>query len=264
MAKENTGILIFAGTTEGRELAEYAAEQGISCYVSTATEYGKSLVDAKDGVEVLSGRMDKAQIADFLGDRRIGFVIDATHPFAREVTENIRKACEEMNAAYVRFLREKERVDGEDVVLVDSIEEAVEFLRETSGNILITTGSKELYRYTEIDGYRERCFARVLSTKEAVAESVRLGFEGRHLTAMQGPFSAEMNLALLHQTKARYFVTKESGRVGGFDEKLEAARAADAVLVVIGRPLEEGEPLEEIKKRMRDFALDRECTVANT
>lgn len=264
MAKKNTGILIFAGTTEGRELAEYAAEHRISCYVSTATEYGKSLLDTSEGVEVLSGRMDKAQIADFLGDRGIGFVIDATHPFAREVTENIRQACSEMNTTYVRCLRERERFDREDVVLVDSVEEAVCFLRGTSGNILITTGSKELYKYTEIAGYRERCFARVLSTKEAVGESVRLGFEGRHLTAMQGPFSAEMNLALLHQTKARYFVTKESGRVGGFDEKLEAARAADAVLVVIGRPLEEGKPLEELKKQMRDFALGRECTVANT
>ena len=92
-----------------------------------------------------------------------------------------------------------------------------------TGNILIATGSKELHLYTAIEDYRERCFARVLSTGPSVAESVRLGFEGSHLIAMQGPFSTEMNLALLRQTEAAYFVTKETGRAGGFHEKLEAA-----------------------------------------
>ena len=61
-------------------------------------------------------------------------------------------------------------------------------------------------------------------------ESVRLGFKGRNLIAMQGPFSAEMNVALLHQTKAKYFVTKESGKAGGFEEKKKAARETGAVL----------------------------------
>ena len=93
-------------------------------------------------------------------------------------------------------------------------------------------GTEPLYA---IEGYEKRCFARVLSTGEAVEESIRLGFRGRHLIAMQGPFSAEMNLALLHQTEARYFVTKESGKAGGFGEKLEAAKAAGAVLVAVAR-----------------------------
>ena len=98
--------------------------------------------------------------------------------------------------------------------------------------------------YTNIGNYQERCFARVLSTKAAVEESVRLGFEGKHLIAMQGPFSEEMNLALLHQTRARYFVTKESGKAGGFEEKLKAAKNAGAVL--IGRPQEIGRSVQEV------------------
>mgnify|MGYP002795365006 FL=1 len=140
----------------------------------------------------------------------------------------------------------------ENMIIVDSVEQAAEYLRGTTGNILIATGSKELSLYTRIEGYEKRCFARVLSTGEAVEESIRLGFRGRHLIAMQGPFSAEMNLALLHQTEARYFVTKESGKAGGFGEKLEAAKAAGAVLVAVARPMEDGESLESVERLMKE------------
>ena len=71
---------------------------------------------------------------------------------------------------------------------------------------------------------------------------------------MQGPFSAEMNLALLHQTEARYFVTKESGKAGGFGEKLEAAKEAGAILVAVARPGEDGESLESVERLMKESA----------
>ena len=139
-------------------------------------------------------------------------------------------ACKETQTGYIRCLREME-TSSEDLAGQEQVrdflnlsERQPSFLSTTEGKILITTGSKELKEYTKIGNYQERCFARVLSTKAAMEESVRLGFEGKHLIAMQGPFSEEMNLALLHQTRARYFVTKESGKAGGFEEKLKAAR----------------------------------------
>lgn len=249
-------ILIFAGTTEGRELAEYASEIGACCYVSTATEYGKEVLGEHPGVRTLSGRMDEDQISGFLDDKGIRLVIDATHPFARAVTENIRAACGRAGVEYVRCLREQGMDPGKNrMIVVDSVRQAVEYLKTTQGNILIATGSKELHLYTEIDGYKDRCFARVLSTPEAVEESAKLGFQGQHLIAMQGPFSREMNLALLRQTGAAYFVTKESGKAGGFEEKLMAAEDAGAVLVVIGRPDETGENVERTKEIIRQRSV---------
>ena len=251
--KENP-VLIFAGTTEGRVLAEYAAEKNIPCYVSTATEYGKSLLDDLEGIEKISGRMDEGQIERFITEKKIPLVIDATHPFAVLATGNIRQACLRAGAEYIRCLRdegqEKPAGSAPEVKVTGSVKEAVDFLKGTDGNILIATGSKELKLYTAIPDYKKRCFARVLSTKEAVEESVKLGFTGKNLIAMQGPFSSELNLALLRQVNARYFVTKESGTAGGFYEKLDAAGKAGAVLVVVGRPKEEGESVAEVKRRM--------------
>ena len=195
--------------------------------------------------------LNEEELKTFLTEKKIECVVDATHPFAKIVTENIVNACKETQTGYIRCLRETE-TSGEDLAgqeqvrVFESVRAAAEFLRTTEGNILITTGSKELKEYTKIGNYLERCFARVLSTKAAVEESVRLGCEGKHLIAMQGPFSEEMNLALLHQTRARYFVTKESGKAGGFEEKLKAAKNAGAVLIVIGRPQEIGRSVQEV------------------
>lgn len=243
-------ILIFAGTTEGRTLAEYASEHGIRCIVSTATEYGRSLIEELPGVCIRSGRMDRAQISTFIQEHEVSCVIDATHPFAVEATRQIREACEESAVTYIRCLRENGGTPEEGSVIVDSVQEAADYLAHTEGNILIATGSKELSAYTKIPDYRTRCFARVLSTREAVGQSAELGFEGKNLIAMQGPFSKELNLALLKQVNARYFVTKESGKAGGFEEKARAAEEAGAELIVVGRPKEEGLSAEEVKKLM--------------
>ena len=254
--RNDPAVLIFAGTTEGRILAEYASAHSIRCFVSVATDYGKSLLEKLDNITVLTGRMDEKAMEHFIEEKDIRLVIDATHPFAREVTENIKEACEKARThtetvSYVRCVRPfEDRPSDEPIIYTESVQEAVEYLKKTTGNILITTGSKELHLYTAIENYRERCFARVLSTEPAVRESVRLGFEGKHLFAMQGPFSMEMNLALLHQTEAAYFVTKETGRAGGFEEKAEAAETAGAVLVVIGRPEESGESVEKVKEKL--------------
>lgn len=96
-------------------------------------------------------------------------------------------------------------------------------MNTVTGNVLLTTGSKELAAYGVVTD-QSRLYARVLSTEESVAQSRALGFEGRRLIAMQGPFSEELNLAMLRQIRARWLVTKASGAAGGFQEKLAAAR----------------------------------------
>lgn len=247
---EQDHVLIFSGTTEGRIVEEYFNSLKCRVFVSVATEYGKECFQSDDSRTVISsGRMDAEEIENYIRDKKITLVIDATHPFAKEVTANINQACEKTGTEHIRCLREPgEEEEENEVIRVDSVKAAAEFLRNTQGNILIATGSKELKEYTVIEGYETRCFARVLSTRESVDTAAELGFSGRRLIAMQGPFSMEMNLATLRQTGAKWFVTKESGQTGGYQEKAAAAKQAGAVLVVIGRPKENGMYLKEIEK----------------
>ncbi len=265
-------LLMFAGTTEGRELAEFLERNGVACEICVATEYGEQLLDETSSIHTIhAGRLTTEEMVRLMKERGITHVVDATHPYAAAVTQNIREACGKAGCRYLRLLRESSAVDVQSdgacgnvaensreaperdtfCVFVDSVEAAVEYLSHTEGNILAATGSKELERYTRLPNYRERVFARVLSTPEAASAAAALGFQGKHLICMQGLFDEELNYALLRQVDARYLVTKESGQVGGFPEKLRAAKRAGARLVVVGRPpQEEGYSASELRKRL--------------
>ena len=209
------------------------------------------------------------------------------------VTQNIYQACKAVEVPYVRVRREMqeelgninpamqeepvntdsdmqmrgthisdERYTNEtsDSIYVEDTQAAVDYLKGVTGNILITTGSKELHLYTQIPDYESRCTARVLPTQSVVEACTELGFTGKHLICMQGPFDLEMNLATLRYANADFMVTKASGKNGGYDEKCEAALAAGVHLVVIGRPKEQVEPvmsLAQAEKYLSDVIRGR-------
>ena len=246
-------ILIFSGTTEGRELAEWLDSEGIMVHVRVATEYGAVVMEPSRNIDVRVGSCGGAEgIAKVIDELSIGIVVDATHPYALNITRHIREACEKTGAEYIRLRRADSEEDAGDVVRVNSVEEAVEYLKGTDGRILAATGSNELALYTRIPDYTERVVARVLSTVESVQKCAALGFEGRNLICAQGPFSEEMNVAMLKQTGARYMVTKDSGDAGGFSEKVRAAKRAGATLVVIDRPEERGLDFHQVQSRLAE------------
>ena len=236
-------ICLFAGTTEGRRLAEIlggAASrcgEALSVTVCVATEYGEILLDGVPGIEISAGRMDAGEMAALFRKEGFSRILDATHPYAELVTENIRAAANECGIPVLRILRDCDRGDGSAYVHVPSVEAARDYLMKREGTVFLTTGSKELSSYIGLD--MERVWARVLPTPSSLASCQAAGIPTAHIIAAQGPFSEEINLAELKRTGAAYLVTKASGKNGGFDEKIRAARAAGAVPVIIGAPAEE-------------------------
>lgn len=279
-------VVIFGGTTEGRQLAGYLIQlnkqkkmQNIQVHVCVASEYGAQVLPEDDALKVHVGRLEQADMQEFLQAVQADICVDATHPYAVLVTQNIYQACKVVGVPYVRVRRDMQEAqenadpamqeepvnadpdmqmsgthigdaDGKrytdetsDSIYVGDIQAAVDYLKGVTGNILITTGSKELHLYTQIPDYGTRCTARVLPTRSVVEACTELGFTGKHLICMQGPFDLEMNLATLRYADADFMVTKASGKNGGYDEKCEAALAAGVQLVVIGRPKEQVEPV---------------------
>lgn len=239
-----SNIVIFGGTTEGRKLSEYLRGMRADIFVCTATEYGGELVREGENIHVHAGRMNRVEMEAFFQRVQAELVLDATHPFAAEVSENIKAACERTGTSRLRIVRRTESGEG-GVIQVSSVAEAADYVSERAGRALITTGSKELIPYTRIPDYKSRCYLRALSTAAAVNAAVEAGFEGEHLIAMQGPYSEEMNLQLLRHVKADFLITKASGEQGGYEEKLRAAKRAGTAVIAIGAPKEEGCTLEE-------------------
>lgn len=238
-------VLLFGGTGEGRALAEWMLARGLDATVCVATEYGETLLP--EGVKVHVGRLDAGEMAALMADGYT-LVIDATHPYAVEVTKNIRAASERTGLPYLRLLRQS---DGEDLChKAENMAVAAEMLERLPGNVLLTTGSKELDHFAR-PGLRERCFPRVLPMADSLERCLALGFPPRNIICMQGPFTREMNMATLHQFHIDTLVTKDTGGYGGFRAKAEAAKEAGCVLLVVERPRNEtGLTLEEIQRRL--------------
>lgn len=244
--------IIFSGTTEGRTLSKIFSDNKIPHIVSVATDYGKKLCETSSYVKIKKGRMDALAMMDFFKENDIELVVDATHPYAKEVTKNIREAAEKLNIKYMRYVRPiKDKADMEVSSRIKYFEDAAtcaKALYEVNGNILLTTGSKELSVFCSDEGLRNKIVARVLPGAESISLCEKNGLLGRQIIAMQGPFSYEMNLSTIKQFDIACMVTKQSGRIGGFEEKYLAAVDAGIDLYIIGYPDEEGDSLEDICK----------------
>lgn len=228
-------LCIFAGTTEGRELAAFLSGQDVSVTACVATEYGETLLEPAENLTIRAGRLTQEEMEALFRENHFDLVLDATHPYAKIVTDNICCACTNARMDYLRILREDSAV-SENAVYVPDIPGAVEYLNTTEGNILLTTGSKELAAFTGLHDFENRVYARVLPMDSSLLSCQNAGLKPARIIAMQGPFSEEMNLAMLHAIGAAYLVTKDGGTTGGFGEKAAAAEKAGAKLVVIGRP----------------------------
>ena len=225
-------LCLFAGTTEGRRLAALLAP-AYELTVCVATEYGEILLEDINAIRVRAGRMDEEEMYRFFSEERFVRVVDATHPYAEAVTENIAAAALRAAVPVLRVLREQDRLVRE-AVCVSSPEEACAYLTGREGNVLLTTGSKELPAFAALDP--ARVWARVLPLQSSLEACRAAGIPAAHVIAAQGPFPRGMNEAQLRMIGARWLVTKSSGRSGGFEEKIEAALACGATPVVIGKP----------------------------
>lgn len=241
-------VVIFSGTTEGRRLSRELADAGAGVEVCVATEYGR--IDQGEYPEILvhAGRMDKEGMAAMLDGRTL--CVDATHPYATQVTANIRWAARQAGTVYKRLLRPVSPLPP-DCREVPDAARAVQVLQAEPGNILLTTGAKDLTAFAPLGG--ERLFARVLPLEASLAACRAAGIPAANIIAMQGPFGVELNVALMRRFAIRYLVTKDGGAPGGFKEKLEAARLCGVHTVVLRRPEEDGEPYERVLEFCKEW-----------
>lgn len=244
-------IVIFSGTTEGRKLSRELADSGAEVLVCVATEYGKVDQGICSGVQVHAGRLNEEEMTRLLA--RQDLCIDATHPYATQVTANLQMAAKQTGTPYKRLLRPASMLP-EDCVTVQDADDAVRWLSGTQGNILLTTGAKELATFAALGS--QRLYARVLPLYSGLAACKEAGIPPAHIVAMQGPFGVELNKALLRQFSVRYLVTKDGGAAGGFAEKYEAARACDVGVVVLCRPAEEGESYKDVLNFCKEWMAE--------
>jgi len=236
-AATQASVWVFSGTSDGNALAAELARNGHHVTVSAASEYGRELVEGNyPGLAIRSGRMGVEARRRELRETGATAVVDATHPFATEISSQLIGLAGELNIPYVRYERPVAGSAQPAIHCRDMEAAAAEAIRR-GNRIFLATGTKDLPAFLKHPlAPEQEWFARIAPDPDSLERALGLGVSRGNLCAMQGPFSREFNETLWRNWGIDCVVTKESGEAGGFQAKADAAQALGIPLVVVQRP----------------------------
>lgn len=228
-------IFLIAGTEDGRKLAEFLSRKSFDVTASVVSDYGRKLLENCAGVEINDKPLNCDALEKIFRTENFFAVVDASHPYAENISANAVDAAQAAQVPYVRYERAEINFAYEKIFRVDTYEAAALKARELGKNIFLTTGSRNLKIFVDL---LADCniTARVLPTAEVLSHCETLGLTPKQIVAMQGKFSVELNVELFKHANAEVIVTKNSGIIGGADTKLEAAQILNLPVVMIDRP----------------------------
>lgn len=224
---------MLGGTKDGRNIAKRLLDENYKVIVTVTTEYGQEIMGNEEGMKVFRDKLDELKFKNIIINEGIESIIDGTHPYATEISKLAMNISKDMNIPYFRF--ERKSKSYKDVIEVEDFRGAVEFLKDTKGNIMLTTGSKNLGIFAD-NIEKNRLYARVLPTSGVIKRCEEFGINAGHIIGLQGPFSKGLNKVLFHQYSIEYMVTKESGDTGGTLQKIQGALELGIKVVLIKRP----------------------------
>lgn len=229
-------IFLIAGTEDGRKLAKFLADKDFEVTASVVSEYGKKILEQYENIQINDKKLDTAELEKILREGDFKILVDASHPYAENISQNAIEASEKANIFYIRYERPEVEVTYKKIYRVESYEQAAEVSARLGKNIFLTTGSRNLKKFLSCEAVRDcNITARILPTAEVLAECEKF-LSPKNIIAIQGKFSVELNAELFKHANAEVIVTKNSGEVGGADTKIAAAEMLNLPVVMIDRP----------------------------
>ena len=235
-------IFVLAGTQDGREIVKILLENGYDVAASVVSRYGGELLAhacGQNGQKCLINDkpLDEQALQTYMQAQHINLLVDASHPYAANVSRNAMTACSALSVPYIRYERDLTELAYDKITVVHSYEEAAEVASRLGQRIFLTTGSRNLEKFVHSPYLKDaELTARVLPTAEVIALCEGMGIDAGHIVALQGPFSKELNKELFRRYAAQVIITKNSGSIGGTDTKLAAAQELGLPIVLIDRP----------------------------
>ncbi|SFD02148.1 cobalt-precorrin-6A reductase [Clostridium uliginosum] len=225
------------GTSEGRKILSLINKYTEDIAVSTATSYGGELLKEFKIKDLNTKPLNKEEMLNWIKSNKIKVLVDASHPYAKEVTKTALECANELEIQYVRYERlgALENITGEDIIRVKNYDEVIDNIKKIEGNILNTTGGNNVSKFVDID-FNYRIIHRILPSPKVLTKIVDAGIKIKDIIALQGPISYELEKAFIAQYDVKAILTKDSGIEGGVIEKLKAVRDNNIKLIVIEKP----------------------------
>lgn len=249
--KKRKTVLLFGGTVEGRKLYDFCRFQSIPVSLSVASDYGMQALGESVDASVHVGRLDEEAMERWLQTGDFALVIDATHPYAREVTANLKRACIAQNVPYLRLLRD--RGDQSGALEFASVKDAADYLEKTAGKHSADDRQSGNRGICTAEPGEKAGICPYFAGGRTIAACRRAGVSGRNLLCMQGPFSADFTDATLREFGCRFLVTKIPAAPAVLPEKMEAARVQAHRSLVIADRKEDGLSLTQVQEYLVEW-----------
>lgn len=230
-------LWLIGGTQESAELAKAIAYFHLPCIVTVTTEAARRLYPSIPCLQVWVGYLDAAQLDRFLKEQGIVAILDASHPYAAEISKIAIATAQKQQIPYLRY--ERPAIDAslqkQSVIELDSFDTLLSGDYLQGKRVLLTVGYRGLSRFRPWQE-KSTLFARILPSVTALEAALQAGFTPDKLIAIRPPISTELETALWRQWDISLVVTKASGTAGGEEIKRRVATELGIPLVVITRP----------------------------
>lgn len=228
-------IWLVGGTTESAAIAILISKVGLPCIVTVVSTTARSLYPAN--FEVSCKSMDAAAMQHFCQKNSIVAVVDASHPYAVEVSQQAIATATKLNLPYLRYERNAIARDGDNLLVtqLDSFATLLAGKYLQDKRVLLTVGCKVLPRFKAWHD-RATLFARILPKLESLDIALESGFTSDRLICLRPPINLALEAALWRQWNISLVVTKASGVAGGEDIKSQVAAKLNIPLIIITRP----------------------------
>lgn len=237
MGKQDGVLWIIGGTGEAVQLASALAAIQIPCLVTVTTEAARRSYPASPALTLFVGSLNAAELEAFIRVRGVGAVLDASHPFAVEISRGAIAVAQALNIPYWRYERPAlEQLSSSELIHSVSGLEAILTPEVLSGErVLLTLGYRWLQHFASWQA-QATLFARILPSAVALDAALKAGFTSDRLVALRPPIGVELEKALWQQWRITRVITKASGAPGGEDTKRAIAEQLGIPLFVLNRP----------------------------
>ena len=256
------------GTGEGREILSHINKYTDEIVVSTATEYGYEIYKDFKAKHFNYKPLNEEEFKELINKFGITVFVDASHPYASEVSKTLIKVCKEMKIDYISYERKsffhnlsknniKKEESVENIIFVETYEELQEVFKSIDGNILNTTGSNNALKIENLKGENNRMIHRILPSPKVISKLLDNGISMDNIIAIKVPFGFEINNGIIKEYKIKALITKDSGEEGGMKEKIDSALLNDVKIIVIKRPnMSYGIEFNDIKEMLNFIVLN--------
>lgn len=249
--------IIVSRLEKGRILCEKLCAKNVLPTLVITEEADKESTHISENITVIQGKLPLDSIEHVLSGFDV--VLDATEWEETEEREKICSASKKAGIPYLYVQAPRSELFGIQIKRCSSAKEAVAYLNEQNGNILLTNIKNELSLFTEVIGFQERCKVRAMPTMDSILACNVAGFSGEQVLATAGIYSVAFLKQLLIEMKARFVVTAETEAGSEESNMIEAVKSLGITFVVIQKENSQKEnPIEDAVQTALQYLRETE------